>query len=110
MNVSTCHTTSVHTHTHKDIGTDMYLLVLFYVLIAVMCATYLHEIRYICTLYIYVPSTPSTEPGILLMYHFMGVHPQITASLLDFLCQVNSNLLNTCSFALSCTCNITYVC
>ena len=42
----------------------MYLLVLFCVLIVGMCATYLHEIRYVCTLYIYVPGTPSTEPGI----------------------------------------------
>ena len=84
----------------------MYLLVLFCVLIVGMCATYLHEIRYVCTLYIYVPGTPSTEPGILLMHHSMRAPPpppppppppQITASLLDFLCRVNSNLLNTCS-------------
>ena len=87
----------------------MYLLVLFCVLIAVMCATYLHEIRYICTLYICVPGTPSTEPGILLMHHSMRAHPQITASLLDFLCRVNSNLLNTCSLHYHVHVRVTYM-
>ena len=31
----------------------------------------------------------SIEPGILLMHHSMRAHPQITASLLDFLCRVS---------------------
>ena len=42
--------------------------------------------------------SPSTEPGILLMQHSMRAHPQITVSLLDFLCRVSLEKTNVYTY------------
>ena len=53
-----------------------------------MCA-YCMCAHYMCTYYMCVVIL-SPEPAILLMHHSLRSHPQITASLLDFLCRVRT--------------------
>ena len=43
-----------------------------------------------------------SEPGILLMHHSLRAHPQITASLLDFLCRVSGSCTES---ECACACN-----
>ena len=58
---------------------------------------------YICQLYICIELFARNcyplilaEPGILLMHHSLRAHPQITASLLDFLCRVSADNVYDC--------------
>ena len=89
MNSCTC----IYVMQVYDPGAYLYSCTCIYIC-GTCCYSYLIMLRevfmcWLLKLVLFACISLSTEPGILLMQHSMRAHPQITVSLLDFLCRVS---------------------